>query len=420
MPAITLPDGSVRHFDGAVTGTTVAEAIGPGLARAALAMKLDGTLVDLATLIEHDARVQFVTRRDEAALGMIRHDAAHVLAEAVQDLYPGHAGHHRPVDRGRLLLRFRPQRAVHAGGFPGDRGQDAGDHRAQRPLRPLGHRPRRRHRVLQGARREIQGRADRGPAGKRNHHPLFAGRLDRPVPRPAHARHRRCRPRFQADEGGRRLLARRSPQRDAEPHLRHRLARPEGAGRLPAPAGGSRAARPSPHRQGNGSVPPPGRSRGQHLLASEGLEAVPHHRGLHAPPARCQRLSGSPHPATGGPRAVGSLRPLGEVPRAHVHRPGSGRGESPRAEADELPVPCADLQPGHPQLPRVAAAPGRVRLLPPLRAVGRAARHHARARSSPRTTRISSAPRRRSHPRPCASWNCSPASTAISASRNSV
>jgi threonyl-tRNA synthetase len=89
MPAITLPDGSVRHFDGAVTGATVAEAIGPGLARAALAMNLDGKLVDLATPIAQDARVQFVTRRDEAALGMIRHDAAHVLAEAVQDLYPG-------------------------------------------------------------------------------------------------------------------------------------------------------------------------------------------------------------------------------------------------------------------------------------------------------------------------------------------
>jgi len=89
MPAITLPDGSVRHFDGAVTGTTVAEAIGLGLARAALAMRLDGRIVDMATPIEADARVEFVTRRDEAALELIRHDAAHVLAEAVQELYPG-------------------------------------------------------------------------------------------------------------------------------------------------------------------------------------------------------------------------------------------------------------------------------------------------------------------------------------------
>jgi len=89
MPAITLPDGSVRQFDAAVTGAQVAAAIGPGLARAALAMKLDGRLVDLATTIERDAAVVFVTRRDPDALGLIRHDAAHVLAEAVQTLFPG-------------------------------------------------------------------------------------------------------------------------------------------------------------------------------------------------------------------------------------------------------------------------------------------------------------------------------------------
>jgi threonyl-tRNA synthetase len=89
MPAITLPDGSVRRFDGPVAGTTVAAAIGPGLARAALAMKLDGKLVDLSTEIADDASLVFVTRKDADALEMIRHDAAHVLAEAVQALYPG-------------------------------------------------------------------------------------------------------------------------------------------------------------------------------------------------------------------------------------------------------------------------------------------------------------------------------------------
>src|ERR1700760_1864007 len=89
MPAISLPDGSVRRFDGPVTGTTVAASIGPGLARAALALKLDGQLVDLSTEIDRDASVMFVTRKDPDALPMIRHDAAHVLAEAVQTLYPG-------------------------------------------------------------------------------------------------------------------------------------------------------------------------------------------------------------------------------------------------------------------------------------------------------------------------------------------
>jgi threonyl-tRNA synthetase len=89
MPAITLPDGSVCQFDAPVTGTDVAAAIGPGLARVALAMKLDGKTVDLATSIDRDAAIVFITRRDPEALEMIRHDAAHVLAEAVQDLYPG-------------------------------------------------------------------------------------------------------------------------------------------------------------------------------------------------------------------------------------------------------------------------------------------------------------------------------------------
>ncbi len=89
MPAITLPDGSVRRFDATVTGTTIAAAIGPGLARAALAMKVNGVLSDLSREIAEDAAVVFVTRKDDAALEMIRHDTAHVLAEAVQALFPG-------------------------------------------------------------------------------------------------------------------------------------------------------------------------------------------------------------------------------------------------------------------------------------------------------------------------------------------
>jgi len=89
MPIITLPDGSVRAFEQPLNGAELAQAIGPGLARAALAMRIDGRLVDLATRIDADAAVQFITRRDPEALEMIRHDAAHVLAEAVQALYPG-------------------------------------------------------------------------------------------------------------------------------------------------------------------------------------------------------------------------------------------------------------------------------------------------------------------------------------------
>jgi threonyl-tRNA synthetase len=89
MPAITLPDGSVRTFDGPVTGTTVAAAIGPGLAKAALAMQVDGRLRDLSDELAADCAIRFITRRDPEALEMIRHDCAHVLAEAVQELFPG-------------------------------------------------------------------------------------------------------------------------------------------------------------------------------------------------------------------------------------------------------------------------------------------------------------------------------------------
>ncbi len=88
MPAFTLPDGSVRSMDHAPSGAELAAAIGPGLARAALAIVVDGEMRDLSRPLEHDAAIRFVTRRDEAALTLIRHDAAHVLAEAVQSLYP--------------------------------------------------------------------------------------------------------------------------------------------------------------------------------------------------------------------------------------------------------------------------------------------------------------------------------------------
>jgi threonyl-tRNA synthetase len=87
--AITLPDGSVRTFERATTGAEVAAAIGPGLAKAALAVRVDGELRDLGRPIERDARVAIVTLKDEKdALDLIRHDAAHVLAEAAKELYP--------------------------------------------------------------------------------------------------------------------------------------------------------------------------------------------------------------------------------------------------------------------------------------------------------------------------------------------
>src|SRR5690349_21644757 len=85
---ITLPDGSRRDFAGPVSGADIAAAIGPGLAKAAIAIKLDGEPRDLATLVDHDAAVAIVTRDTPEGVDILRHDAAHVMAEAVKELYP--------------------------------------------------------------------------------------------------------------------------------------------------------------------------------------------------------------------------------------------------------------------------------------------------------------------------------------------
>jgi threonyl-tRNA synthetase len=90
MIRLTLPDGSVREMPRGTTGGDVARSIGPGLAKAALAAKVDGEVIDLEHPIEHDAALALVTSKDEAdALELVRHDFAHILAEAVQNLFPG-------------------------------------------------------------------------------------------------------------------------------------------------------------------------------------------------------------------------------------------------------------------------------------------------------------------------------------------
>jgi threonyl-tRNA synthetase len=89
MVAITLPDGSVRSYPGPVTGLDVAKDIGPGLAKAALAIRVNGEMKDLTTTLTTDTQLAIITAKDGAdALELLRHDAAHVMAEAVKELYP--------------------------------------------------------------------------------------------------------------------------------------------------------------------------------------------------------------------------------------------------------------------------------------------------------------------------------------------
>src|SRR6204780_3196464 len=87
--AVTFPDGARREYPQNTTGLDIAKGISPSLAKRTVAMALDGRVADLADPILHDARIEFLTRDDPRALELIRHDAAHVLAEAVQSLWPG-------------------------------------------------------------------------------------------------------------------------------------------------------------------------------------------------------------------------------------------------------------------------------------------------------------------------------------------
>ena len=88
MPVIRLPDGSERRFDQNVTVAELAASIGPGLAKAALAGRVDGTLVDTSFSIDHDAEVAIITDKDAAGVEVIRHSTAHLLAYAVKELFP--------------------------------------------------------------------------------------------------------------------------------------------------------------------------------------------------------------------------------------------------------------------------------------------------------------------------------------------
>ena len=88
MLVITLPDGSQRNYDAPLSVLEIAQSIGSGLAKATLAAKLNGQLVDASTIIEHDAQLQLITAKDDEGLDVIRHSTAHLLAQAVKQLFP--------------------------------------------------------------------------------------------------------------------------------------------------------------------------------------------------------------------------------------------------------------------------------------------------------------------------------------------
>ena len=209
MVALTFPDGARRDYPDNTTGLDIAKGISPSLAKRTVAMALDGKLADLADPIEHDAKIEFLTRDDPRALELIRHDAAHVLAEAVQTLWPGTQVTIGPViDNGFYYDFFRNQpftpedfvaiekkmREIIARDKPFTKEVWSRDE-AKKIFRDKG----------ELFKVELVDAIPGRPADKN----LQAGRLVRSLPRPAHDLDRQDRQRVQADESRRRLLARR-------------------------------------------------------------------------------------------------------------------------------------------------------------------------------------------------------------------
>ena len=138
MPVITLPDGSQRTYAQPVTVAQVAADIGPGLAKAALAGKVDGKLVDTSSVIESDASLAIVTAKDPEGLEILRHSTAHLLAQAVQALFPDAQVTIGPVIEDGFYYDFAFKPAVHDGRPREDRSEDARDRRGRSQGRARG------------------------------------------------------------------------------------------------------------------------------------------------------------------------------------------------------------------------------------------------------------------------------------------
>ena len=133
MVALTFPDGARRDYPNGITGLDVARGISPSLARRTVAMALDGALTDLNDPIERDAKIEFLSRDDPRALELIRHDCAHVLAEAGGRRSASRRHYRSSRDgkrqhRRRSVLQWHNRAILDLAGRKGARGHGDGDH----------------------------------------------------------------------------------------------------------------------------------------------------------------------------------------------------------------------------------------------------------------------------------------------------
>src|SRR5215212_357202 len=188
---IELPDGSAKDLDDGASGADLAAAIGPGLARAALAVKVDGELRDLGAPLADGERVEIVTDRSPESLQLIRHDTAHVLAAAVLDLYPGTKISIGPPIEDGFYYDFEFPDGVTVS----EHDFDAIERRMAEHVKADETFTREDVGVDAALRRRgpaLQGGVDRGPGprpGRRDGLPLHQRAVHRPLPRPARPEH---------------------------------------------------------------------------------------------------------------------------------------------------------------------------------------------------------------------------------------
>ena len=192
MIAITLPDGSRREFDHPVTVAEVAASIGAGLAKAALAGKVDGKLVDTSYRIDHDAALEIVTDKHPDALDVLRHSTAHLLAQAVQRLFPGAQVTIGPVIDNGFYYDFAYERPFTPEDLP---AIEAEMQKIVKEAQPVSRSVKSRDDAVaffKGIGEHYKAEIIESIPANEDAVAVLAGRVHRPVPRPARARHRQA------------------------------------------------------------------------------------------------------------------------------------------------------------------------------------------------------------------------------------
>ena len=380
MINITLPDGSRREFEHPVSVAEVAASIGAGLAKAALAGKVDGKLVDTGFRIDNDASLEIVTDKHPDALDVLRHSTAHLLAQAVQRLFPGAQVTIGPVIDNGFYYDFAYERPFTPEDLP---AIEAEMQKIVKEAMPVSRSVKSRDDAVayfKGIGEHYKAEIIESiPAGEELS--LYTQGEFTDLCRGPHVpgtdklrafKLMKVAGAYWRGDSNNQMLSRIYGtawlnDKDLKAYLHA--------------ARGSREARPPQDRQAAGPVPPAGRGAGPGVLASQGLVDLAGGRAVHARRLPRQRLPGSALPADPRRVAVEEVRPLGQLQGQHVlHRVGEAHL---RGQADELPGPRAGVQPGPAQLPRPADPLRRIRRLPSQRTVRRAARHPARARLHP-------------------------------------